>query len=327
MELSSSERMDFYIKMGNLLGSGISLHQALDVLADQQRRPGSKKAILAMRRLVEKGQTFSDAVDNTVENTSHFEIPLMRAGEATGNLPEILNQISVAIERDLSIWGKFLSKAKGSIFMIHSAAFLFPFISYMHDSISGIEFFARFLGVLLVFYVIVYFAWIALRPSSLESSKTTMHAVLFNVPLLGVLLKRIDCYRFLFSYWILNKAGIEKKETLKIAENAVSFGYSQKIIRDISALLMGGNPLYKSEKAVRYFPEMTLANWHTALISGTEDSALERELTLLEAEIEKRTDTLVYAINRIIYFTVVIMVAYGIYRFYFGRFDQLKELD
>jgi len=106
--LQPKDRAVFYRQMATMLQAGLPLTTALEVLT-QQGRGGGYEAAAAVKRELVRGATLADAMAQSGVAFPAVHISLVRAGELSGRLPEVLDRLAGAEEKDAALRGKVRS--------------------------------------------------------------------------------------------------------------------------------------------------------------------------------------------------------------------------
>ncbi len=99
----------FSRQMATLVGAGIPLIQALDILADQVEKEKFKIILRDMHHEVQSGKSFSDAMAKYQSVFSALFIHMVRAGETSGSLEEILDRVANYLEKASALQKKVKS--------------------------------------------------------------------------------------------------------------------------------------------------------------------------------------------------------------------------
>ena len=99
----------FSRQMATLVGAGIPLIQALDILADQVEREKFKHILRDMHQQVQGGKSFSDSMEKHFKVFSSLFINMVRAGESSGSLEEILDRVATYFEKTAALQKKVKS--------------------------------------------------------------------------------------------------------------------------------------------------------------------------------------------------------------------------
>ena len=105
------DKATFFRLMAIMINAGIPLIKALDTVAEQTGNQRMKNAIFAMARAIEKGGTFSDSMAQHPDVFADSHIGMIRSGEVSGQLNNILKQLAVEVEKSASI----TRKVKGAL--------------------------------------------------------------------------------------------------------------------------------------------------------------------------------------------------------------------
>ncbi len=103
--------VDFTRQLSIMLTSGLTLIDSLDILKRQSENPALLRLIQQIDTDVKAGLNLSDALAKHKQLFSNLYISLVKAGEASGKLDEILKKLSENLERQRL----FKSKIKGAM--------------------------------------------------------------------------------------------------------------------------------------------------------------------------------------------------------------------
>ncbi len=112
--LSTISRLDkifFTNNLYTLLESGMALDQALRVTTEQSNNQKLKAVLLDIHAHVQRGQPLYAALARHPEHFSKFYVNLIRVGETTGKLADVLSYLLEQQERDYEL----LVKARGAM--------------------------------------------------------------------------------------------------------------------------------------------------------------------------------------------------------------------
>lgn len=99
----------FSRQMATLVGAGIPLIQALDILASQVDKQKFRVILRDMHQQVQGGKSFSDAMEKHYKIFSALFINMVRAGETSGSLEEILDRVATYLEKTSALQKKVKS--------------------------------------------------------------------------------------------------------------------------------------------------------------------------------------------------------------------------
>ena len=124
--VSLAEKMIFARHLAVMIGAGLSLTRALEVLSRQTNNDYFNRIILNVGRNITKGKSFADSLANHNRVFSDLFVNMVRVGEAGGNLEEVLKALAYQMEKDYEL----RSKVRG--------AFMYPAVIVVAMVIIGI---------------------------------------------------------------------------------------------------------------------------------------------------------------------------------------------
>ena len=105
------DKVIFAKQLATILEAGFPILQGLSIIVLQTTNKKFKETIAKMIHELEEGHSFSTAIGKYPEIFSHMFVNAIKAGEASGNLPKVLRQLSDNLDREY----EFNSKVKGAI--------------------------------------------------------------------------------------------------------------------------------------------------------------------------------------------------------------------
>lgn len=89
----------FARQLATVVEAGIPLVNALDIIGEQMEKPDLRERINKVRDDVEAGAALSEAISKDKEFFSSFFVNMVKAGESSGNLDEILDRLASYMEK------------------------------------------------------------------------------------------------------------------------------------------------------------------------------------------------------------------------------------
>ena len=99
----------FSRQLATMVDSGIPLVQAMDILYDQIEKSNFKNIVATIRDDIEIGSSFSDALLKHSSVFSPFYINMVKAGESSGALDDILDRLASYLEKASALQRKVKS--------------------------------------------------------------------------------------------------------------------------------------------------------------------------------------------------------------------------
>jgi type IV pilus assembly protein PilC len=105
--ISYSEVVTFTRQFSTMLSAGLPLSRALEVLAEQSGSRGFRKVIFEILRAVEGGASLSEGLGKHPKVFSSTYQALVKAGESSGKLDDILKRLAMNMESERELENKF----------------------------------------------------------------------------------------------------------------------------------------------------------------------------------------------------------------------------
>ena len=96
-------------QLATLIGAGIPLFEGLSALIEQVENEQLKRALTAVREQVREGQSFAKALEAHPKIFPILYVNMVRAGEASGTLHQVLDRITQFLESQAKLKGKVTS--------------------------------------------------------------------------------------------------------------------------------------------------------------------------------------------------------------------------
>lgn len=125
--INFNDIVDFTRQIAIMLNAGLTIIDSLEILKKQTLKPAMLKIINDIDDEIKAGNSFSSALKKYHKNFSNLYIALVKSGEASGKLSEILLKLADNLEKER----EFKSKLKGSFIyptVILIAMFIVMFI-------------------------------------------------------------------------------------------------------------------------------------------------------------------------------------------------------
>jgi len=91
------------VQLANLVEAGVPLATSVSTLAEQIPERLLREALVAVRRAIDGGETFSQAIRHHPEMFPPLMANMVQVGEASGRLDTVLGRYAVLVEKDLAL--------------------------------------------------------------------------------------------------------------------------------------------------------------------------------------------------------------------------------
>jgi len=104
--INFSDIVNFTRQIAIMINAGLTLIESLDNLKKQTTKESLKKMIIDIDQEIKAGNSFSTVLKKHSQHFSHLYISLVRSGEASGKLAEILLKLAENLEKEREFKGK-----------------------------------------------------------------------------------------------------------------------------------------------------------------------------------------------------------------------------
>ena len=236
-----------------MLKVGTDLLKAIDILIADLDNPAMKALLIEIRGALEKGRPFYSTFLKYPKHFSPVFVNLIKAGETSGNLEKIFEDLSVSLEKEQDLRRKIKSALTYPIILLIASfsvlillvSFAVPKIATVFASASVkpplfsrmvistglfisdyIWFFLIFLGILIVSLWYLF--------AKTASGKRILYQFALKLPVIKTVLKQIALQRFAATLSSLLRAGLPILDSLEITSQTVGFGEMKDSLMRIS---------------------------------------------------------------------------------------------
>ncbi len=247
-KVSLIEKVLFARHLGVMVKAGVSLPKALDILVLQIKNEKFSKIISEVGKNVNQGLSLSDSLSKYPEVFNKLFVNMIKVGETSGNLEEVLFLLADQLKKDYEL----ISKAKGAmiypsviifamigigmmmmVFVIPKLVSVFdafetelPFTTKMLIWTSS--FFAE--NIFLVIGLAAVLAIIFKIISKQSSGSKFFHSLILRLPAVGALVMKINVARFARTLGSLLAGGVTIVQSLNIiSETLTNVHYTQSL--------------------------------------------------------------------------------------------------
>ena len=313
-----------YGQLSDLLGSGVPLLRALKSIVKSTVNKRLKGVLGDIHNSVADGKSLYESMAEHHNIFPELHTVMVQAGERASFIEEVLESLSVFLERLDELRGKVLGALiypvmlvmLGGTVMVSALVFFVPKFEPM---LAGIE---KPMPTEVIFFLsesirnywaiiaiaiggLVAFFWSAMQS---QSSKRVMERWRLKIPVAGTAMRMVAITRFCRILGTMLANGVPILQALAISRDATGSALLAENIDDAIKNVRAGEPLTEPLKGGGLFPEQVLA-----MISVAEESnQLQKVLLHIADSVERRTNQQVDQAVRLIEPVILCMVAAGI---------------
>lgn len=295
-------------QMATLLGASVPMAETLTALVDQSEKQKLKVVLSEVKERVNEGSTLADSLGRHPKVFDDLFVQMVRAGERSGALPQVLKRLATFAEAQVKMRGKIWGAMLYPILMaiigggILTGLFLFV-VPQMRELITGfnngedtalpivtqIVFFigdSLTSGLACVFGVLVVAAFFVFRWWARNAGKRRWHAFMLKVPLVGKLNRMMAVSRFCRTLSTLLVSGVPIITALGIVKDVVGNMVIQEAVQDASKNIQEGQSIAAPLRRSGQFPPMVIHMIAIGERTGELESMLVNVADAYEAEVE-----------------------------------------
>lgn len=320
---SATQITEFARQLAMLLGAGLTLIRAIGLIEDDASSPRVRKLARQIRTEIAGGKSLAEAMEAQDRQFPPVFVSMVRAGEASGALPEVLERIAETREREQKLRAKVVSALLYPALLIVTAIaallvimlFVVPrFKSMLIDSAvklppstAAIIAVSDWLGAHLVELSAgaVAFAVAIMIVRRLPATRRWWGRVSLRLPIVGNLVRTDLAIRFCRTLGALLTNGINLPTALNLTRNALGNEEAGAIVAAMSQELRKGSDLAGPMAESKLFPPIV-----TALVRvGEETGGLAKSSLYLANMLEERLDVAMQRLVTILEPLIIIAVS------------------
>ena len=324
--VDTKDLVTFTRLFATMIDAGLPLVQCLDILSSQQKNRVFAAALKDVKGAVEQGSTFSDALARHPKIFDELFVNLVHAGETGGILDNIMNRLSVYLEKRQ----KLVRQLRGAlsyptiVFLIAIGVmavmltFVIPAFENMFKEFGGgkdnlpaltqimvalSHSFVSYLPlvVLIVAGIVTGFTYMYRTPPG----KQFVHRSLLNIPVMGVVLQKIAVARFTRTLGTLLQSGVPILDALEICAKTSGNVIIEAGIMLVRQRISEGKNMAEPLIEAKVFPDMVVQ----MIAVGEQTGALDQMLNKIADFYEEETDIAVASLASLI--EPIMMVGIG----------------
>ncbi|MGB2762361.1 MAG: type II secretion system F family protein [Minisyncoccales bacterium] len=259
--VSAKEKLFFTRNLRIMITTGMSLPRALDTLATVSKNKKFKDALLKIKGEIIKGKTFSESLEAFPNIFSELFCNMVKAGEESGTLEDVLKSLTHQIEREVELKSKIIGA------LIYPAVILCAMIGIgilmlvivvpnlaavfkdlgmeLPITTRCVIFLGTFMAEKWYLFILILIAFAFLFRMTLKSKKgkKKLDALLLKIPVISSLIKKTNTAFTSRTLSSLISAGIPIVRGLEITANSLTNFYHKKALNEAAKKVEKGEKL------------------------------------------------------------------------------------
>jgi type IV pilus assembly protein PilC len=313
-KVKSEDLVLFARQLSTMVNAGLPLIDGLKTLCEQVERAVFKNVIVGVIGQIEGGSSFADAIAKYPQVFGVFFINMVRAGEASGKLAEILSQVSDYLEsintlkhkiKMAMMYPAIVSIMAGVITILLFLKVIPVFEGIFADFgadlplptkvlIAISKWMREYFIVLVVVFVI--FIVLFVRFKKTETGREIYDRFTFRMPLFGDLFKKVALSKFCKTLGTLVQSGVPILTALDIVAAVADNKLVEKAVKNAAEKIKEGKSIEEPLRESGIFPAMV-----TKMISvGEKSGKLDDMLNKVSEYYDEQVSSMVAGLTSII---------------------------
>lgn len=321
------EKLFFVQHLKVMLHSGISLSKAITTLAEQTTNKRFQAVLKDVSSKVEKGKSFGEALALYYDVFGEMFISMVEAGEISGKLEEVLEQIFIQMKKE----HKLISKVKGAltyptvilVVMFAIGVFMFavivPRITAMFEEMEAelplatkilikvSDTLANHGIVSAIVFILVITIFIKIIKT--EKGKYYFQALLLKMPGISPIIKKINLARFSRNISSLLQTDIPIIKTFQITAKVLGNLHYRQALNDMSKRIKDGG---KISEVINSYPKLFTPVVAQMVSVGEETGELDNILVEVAEFYEEEVDQVMENLPSIIEPLLILVLGLGV---------------
>ncbi len=333
-KIKTEELIVFTRQLASILEAGVPLIDGLDAVEEQVRNKTFRKIVLTVKKDIEGGATFSDALERHKEVFTPLIVNMVRAGEKAGILDEVLDRISNLLEKNLETTNKMKSATRYPLIVLVSLSIAFIVLTAVVIP-RFVEFFSAFkielplptkilIGINQVLSnywywilgIVFLLAYLFKKILDTEKGRYSWDRFVLSSPVFGPLFSKIFLSGFARMLAAMLRSGISILEALTITAATVQNKVISRVILDVRNQVSQGKSLNEPMKGSQIFPPIAISMVAIGEKAGTLENMLNKVADYFDREADYTIKNLTPLLEPILIFglgIILLLFALGIF--------------
>ncbi|MEY2474358.1 MAG: hypothetical protein QOK28_3687 [Actinomycetota bacterium] len=337
--------MHFSRQLSAFIKAGVPIADAIEMLQSEIKDKVLKAVLADMVEAIRRGESLANAVAPHSDAFPPFYVSVLKSVEVTGQLDNVLDQLSQYLERDLEARRKIKAALAYPVMVLGFsgvtvgilAGFVLPrFKSFFEGFDAKLPLPTRMLlactNVMTTYWWVFLAAIVAVAVAFLSARRTykgkkSIHRVLLRLPLVGPVVQYAVVERFCRVLSSMVNAGVPLPDSLKLAAEGANNILFSEAIMDARHEMLEGKGLSQPIAETKMFPPAVTQMLAVGENTGTLDGQLASMATYYERELEyklKNLTTMFEPMAILFVAGIVGFVAIALVSAMYGIFNQVK---
>jgi type IV pilus assembly protein PilC len=335
----------FFRQFSVMIDAGLPLVQCLEILGANQENVAFQKTLNGVRTTVEGGATLANAMRAYPKVFDDLTTNMVEAGETGGILDLILQRLAIYVEKAVKLKSAVKSALIYPLSVVSIAVlivgalmkFVVPIFANLFIGLQvelplptrvvmGIS---RFVGAFWwVFFVaagVIFFGMRQIRKD--PRGRYFFDKILLNMPVLGLVLRKIAVARFTRTLGTLITSGVPILEGMSITARTSGNAVLEQALMRVRRSIEEGRTIVDPLKESGVFPNMVTQMIGVGEATGAMDTMLQKIADFYEDEVDAATKNLLTLLEPMIIAFLGVAVGGIVISLYMPLFGMISKLS
>jgi general secretion pathway protein F len=292
-------------QLATLLVAGLPLVEALGVLVDQADKKVIKSLMADVREQIRGGKSLSVVLEQYPKEFSQIYVHMVRAGEASGALDQILFRLAEFLEKQLSLKHKVTNAVLyPALMLVVGIGLLFFLMTFVVPKITAVftnlkqalpwptvalmsisRFCADYWVILLS--ALVGAGWTIQRFVRTEAGRTVADRLLLKLPLIGEVARMVSISRLASTLATMLGSGVQLLDALDVSKRVMNNRVLEATVEEARRNIREGETIADPLKRSGEFPALATHMIAVGEKSGEIEEMLRRIGQIYDAEVDR----------------------------------------
>ena len=314
----------FTRQLSTMFSAGLTIEKAITDLEKEEKNKRFAKVLRRISDDIRKGYSLSESMEQHPGVFNPLYVALVKAGEVSGTLHTVLDELSDYLEKIEDTRRKVVSAMAYPVFIMVFLVFvIWVMFYYIVPMFAGVyaDFNAElpaptraaiaisnfivnnvFLTILIVIGIVIAFFLVNLT----DRGRYIMDSIKLKIPVIGKVLSNSIMSKFSRTFSILMAAGVPIMDTMELTENVVQNAVVEGGVRRARVMVKEGYGVANAFRKTGLFPPTLLQMIATGEETGDMDKLLGKAAQFYEKLVDSVIDRLTSLIEPLL---IVIMAA------------------
>ncbi|MBQ3421625.1 MAG: type II secretion system F family protein [Romboutsia sp.] len=330
-------------EMSILLESGCEIAKLFEMLKDNSSKD-MVKILNKVFKNIQKGNSISDSFKYT-NKFSIFFVSMIKAGEISGNLDEVMIKMYEYYEKEYKLKSKMISIMIYPIILIIASicVILFMLIAivpnyesifitngtkppFITSILINTSIFLRKNYILITLFIILSMYLLVYKLKTSQNIQILIEKIQLKIPIINNIIRLAITTKFSRAFYILNKSGVDIRQTIDISFQIIENHTLNKQIINCKESISRGNSISKSLRLVDIFPNLFL----TMITIGEENGRLDESLSSInkfyEQELESKIEQGMKIFEQAITIVISMTIGFMVFAMFSPMFDAISSI-